>query len=682
MPIVIALIAIAELAWLAWFLIVPLPNANNVGVPPEKAVRRGLLLLKTFPQVVPDTPFRDSLLGKGLKELSHLENLPQRLPIILTAGLIAAAAVGLGDLVIRGLRAHVALSIAERIAIDYGLGAGLLGVITLLIGRLGQLDPWLFRVGLGLLAVAGLAGSAVWRGGWRRIDASSWPGALLFAPFVLVMILGSMLPSIDFDVLEYHLQGPKEYYQTGRIAFLPHNVYTNMPFGVEMLHLMGMEVLGDFWWGGLAGQLLIALFAPAAAVLIAATASRSGSARAAWVAAIVFLSTPWIYRLAVIAYVEGPLCFYHAALLWAVVRGWAERSLPRRRIWFAIGLLAGCAMGCKYPALISAVVPFGVVALWDCRRSRSLEPLLFYVLGWGIVMGPWLVKNVIDTGNPVYPLADSVFHGRFWDQALEQKWSAAHGRRPVSYQELIGSLIDVAGRSDWQSPLYVALAPLALLRPGSRRLAMALWGLVAYLFATWWLLTHRLDRFWLPLLPALAILAGLGADWVRNRGWTLVLGVIMAIGLLANFTYITTALAGLNEWTGDLVFLRRDIPRRWNAPLARLDTELPANARPLLVGQAAVFHLTHPVAYNTVFNPETIELLAKGKNNDEFHDSLRQRKLSHIYVDWKEIKRHRQPGGYGFTDFVTPSRFAQWVAEGVLERPLLVGPEQELYQVR
>ena len=104
MPIVIALIAIAELAWLAWFLIVPLPNANNVGVPPEKAVRRGLLLLKTFPQVVPDTPFRDSLLGKGLKELSHLENLPQRVPIILAAGLIAAAAVGLGDLVLRGLR--------------------------------------------------------------------------------------------------------------------------------------------------------------------------------------------------------------------------------------------------------------------------------------------------------------------------------------------------------------------------------------------------------------------------------------------------------------------------------------------------------------------------------------------------------------------------------------------------
>ncbi len=82
---------------------------------------------------------------------------------------------------------------------------------------------------------------------------------LVAGPFLLVMALGAMLPTIDFDAIEYHLQGPKEYYQAGRIAFLPHNVYTSMPFGVEMLHLLGMEVLDDWWWGALVGQLLVAL---------------------------------------------------------------------------------------------------------------------------------------------------------------------------------------------------------------------------------------------------------------------------------------------------------------------------------------------------------------------------------------------------------------------------------------
>ena len=127
--------------------------------------------------------------------------------------------------------------------------------------------------------------------------------------------------------------------------------------------------------------------------------------------------------------------------------------------------------------------------------------------------------------------------------------------RPSRANELVNSLVDVAGRSDWQSSLYMALAPLAFLRRGSRPITWVLWGFVAYLFATWWLFTHRLDRFWLPLLPPLAVLAGLGADWARNRGWSILLGTVMTIALLTNLTYISTALAGLNDWTGDLVFL-------------------------------------------------------------------------------------------------------------------------------
>ena len=419
----LAILAVAELAWLAWFLIVPLPNANNVKTPPARAVRRGLLLLKTFPEVVPGTTFQESFLGNGLKELSHIENLPQRLPIMLAAGLVAAAAVGLGDMALRRLKLEAGLGAAERIALDYGLGAGLLGVLTLVLGRLGWLHPWLFRVAFFGISAVGLATSRLWRTGPLKLKSSSVLLGLVVAPFLVVMILGSMLPTIDFDVLEYHLQGPKEYYQAGRIAFLPHNVYTSMPFGVEMLHLGAMEVMADWWWGGLAGQLLVALFAPAAAVMIATTTLHVGSAQAAWLAAIVYISTPWIYRLAVIAYVEGPLCFYHAALLWAAVRGLWDRSISRRSIWFLIGLLAGCAMGCKYPALISAVIPLGALSLLDSKRSRSFAPVFCYVLGWGIVMGPWMAKNVIDTGNPVYPLANSIFHGRYWDQGREAKWT-------------------------------------------------------------------------------------------------------------------------------------------------------------------------------------------------------------------------------------------------------------------
>jgi hypothetical protein len=288
---------------------------------------------------------------------------------------------------------------------------------------------------------------------------------------------------------------------------------------------------------------------------------------------------------------------------------------------------------------------------------------------------------VVDTGDPVYPLGYRIFAGRYWDDAMAAKWESVHGRKQVELEALWSSILEVVGRSDWQSPLYVLLVPLALLRRESRQFALALWGYAVYLFATWWLLTHRVDRFWLPLLPTLAVLAGLGADWARSRAWSVFLGIVFAMVLLTNFADISTVLTGLNQWTGDLVAMRKSIPQTLNAPLAKLDADLPARAKVLLVGQAAVFHVNHPIEYNTVFNLETIELLAAGKSSGQFHQALKDRGLTHIYVDWKEIERHRKPGGYGYTDFVVRDRFEQWVKDGVLQGPSPVGDQQELYAV-
>ena len=690
---VMALIAIGTLqfAWLGWFLLERLPNAGNVG---GDGLNRLQILIRALPQVVPGVKFSESYLGLALAELGHVENLPQRVPIVLAAAFIAASAIAFGNLAVRALGLWSHLDRWERPALGFGLGTTGLGLVTLILGRLGLIHPWEIRVGLVVPIAAELA-LAIRRRPSVDLDSQSnpirvspWPivgFAMIVGPFLLIMALGAMLPTVDFDAIEYHVQGPKEYYQAGRIAFLPHNVYTSMPFSIEMLHLLGMEVVGDWWLGALVGQLLVASFTPATAAMIALTARRIGSPRAAWVSAVVYLTTPWIYRLAVLPYVEGPLCFYHAALLWAISFAASPRAISigkPDRMGLLVGLLAGGAMAIKYPALISAVVPFSGWAVWESWRSRDWKIAAGYALGVALVMAPWLVKNVIDTNNPVYPLGYQVFGAKFWDEGRDMKWSAAHGPKPIEGRAFVQSIVDVAGRSDWQSPLYTALVPLAFLCRGGRRQAFWIASFAAYLFMTWWLLTHRLDRFWLPILPPLAILAGLGADWVRSKLWTGLLVTVMSLSIITNASYSSTALAGLNEWTGDLTKLRTGIPAMLNPPLARLDAELPRNAKPLLVGQAAVFHLDRPIVYNTVFNEETIETIAKGRSARQVGEELRERGVTHIYVDWFEIDRYRSPGNYGFTPFVTPEVFARLVEAGVLGPPVRLGLRQDLYEVR
>jgi hypothetical protein len=685
----IAALAVAEVAWFAWILAQPLPNAANVG----GAIRRSDLLWRLFPGVVPGLSWEESHLGMAARQLSHVENLPERVPILAGALFLAAAAVALGGLVLRaigrGATTTAPFGRAERLALAYVLGVAVLGGVTMVVGRMGGLTPWSVRVGL-LLAITG-AGFARVRSGrppaspptWRQAGVWPWATLAVAGPFVGLMLLGAMLPTIDFDSLEYHLQGPKEFYLGGRIRFLPHNVYTAMPFAIEMLHLLGMHAMGDWFAGALVGQVLVMLFAPAAAVLVAATATRAGSPRAGWIAALVYLTTPWVYRLAAIPYVEGPLCAYHAALLaasWPLLARGEGRDAARPAL--LLGLLAGGAMACKYPALLSAVVPFGVVAGWVAVRDRSWRVPAAYALGVALVIGPWLAKNVVDTGNPVYPLAYGVFGGRDWDAAREAKWQNAHGPRPVSASSLVAGVLDIAGRSDWQSPLYTALVPLALARRGSRRASLTLFGLGLYLFATWYLLTHRLDRFWLPILPVLAILAGLGADWTAARAWAPLRVALLIFGIMPNLADITTSLAGLNQWTDSLSGLRREVPRLLNAPLVALDEGLTAGARPLLVGQASVFYLGRDFVYNTVFDRERLEVLLAGVPPGREGAVLVGAGITHVYVDWSEIARHRKPGGYGFTDFVTPERLAALVASGALGPPERLGPQQELYPVR
>ncbi len=719
-------VAILQVCWFYWFLVEPLPNAGRVGI------NRLKILIRAVPEVmVPGLKYRDSYLGLALVELGHFENLPQRVPIVLAAAFIAVSAIATGNLVLRALRLRSKLGTWERLAVGFGLGTTGLGLATLIVGRLGLLHPWAIRIGLAVPIVVELAALVVGR---LRVKESvdetkptGWSvGAILgfglvAGPFLLIMALGAMLPTVDFDAIEYHVQGPKEYYQAGRIAFLPHNVYTSMPFSIEMLHLLGMEMVGDWWLGALVGQLLVALFAPMAAILIGLASRRIGSNRAAWVAAVAYLTTPWIYRLAVLPYVEGPLCYFHAALIFAVVRFVGKDSglrtqdsvekdsglrtqdsttgsSPQSRVLspessvlspsMLVGLLAGGAMAIKYPALISAVIPFSAWAVWTAWRSRNWRVAVAFGLGVVVVMAPWLGKNVLDTGNPVYPLGYKVFGARHWDPARDAKWTSpsAHGTKPIEMKEFQRSIVDVAGRSDWQSPIFAALAPLAFLGRGWRKNAGWLAAYSVYLFLTWWLFTHRLDRFWLPILPSLAILAGLGADWVGSKSWlnwlwTAWLGVVLGLGIAINAAYCSTALAGLNEWTGDLTRLRSSVPRMLNPPLSRLDSELPADALPLLVGQAAVFHLNRPILYNTVFNEERIETIAKGKSPAEVGEALRRLGVTHIYVDWFEIERYRSPGNYGFTPFVTPELFSNLVEAGVLKPSSHLGLRQELYEV-
>ena len=625
------------------------------------------------------------------------------------------------------------------------IGIAAWGTLTLLLGLCGVVSLVVF----GCLGIGPLLFAVVGR--WKRPRAdrnvcpspSIWTGlgiacAIAVAPFLLAMLLGSLQPPNDFDVKEYHLEGAKEFYLRGQVEMLPHNVYTSFPFLTEMLCLSGMVLRGDWFRGALVGQAVLAAFAPLTAMGLFVAARRWLGTTAGWFAVLVHLTCPWIYRISIIAYAEGGLACFLFATFFAACRVIESTEPKAARRWTLLsGLLAGAAAGCKYPAVLTVVIPLGVLivgwAILPVPAFASLAPrgtdritrptlrlALLYSVGVLATFGPWLGKNLCETGNPVYPLLYSVFGGADWDDASNAKWKAGH---PLPLKDITGPdwvvrdtrdrLWDVFLGSDWQSALYLSLAVAAVFAiwrsyrsvgfsPHESNASNDAWAkahatralLLAaayslWLFFTWQFLTHRIDRFWVPMLPLLSLLAGAGLaalwesveEFMPNRSWevyALLRGVIVVpvfAVVMFNLALATSPLGGNNSYLMEMQSLR-DLTKTPCIALVE-SLHLAPTDKVLFVGEAEMFDATFPFEYNTVFDHSIFEAdCSAGQPSPlaadqplrpakEILDRWHARGITHIVVNWSEILRYRTT--YRYTDFVHPSRFEALVKAGVLE---------------
>lgn len=662
---------------------------NSAPQPEQRISRLELLLLTTLPDA--GNPYFDLAI-----RLANPAPLAQRAPILLVASAIVLSAMALGDLVLRLLIVGVSFDVRERLLYAYALGMGATSLGTLLVGLVGGLSTGTV---LGMILAIGVMWLTTSK---RRRPAPGQSSTglaeplegtkslaiavcLVVSPFVLFSLLAAMIPTPDYDALAYHLLGPKEWFLDGRITFLPHNVYTTFPFLAEMFALLGMSATDDWFLGGLVGQTVLWSFGPAGGLAVFVLTKRLFGERAAWWAVLIYLTTPWIYRLSSIPYVEGPLLFFTTVAVDAASR---LRSSSR---WAAVaGALAGCAFACKYPGLVTTVAPVATIIAWQAFRERRPVALLWFAAGVIVVTSPWLIRNTLWTGNPVYPLADSIFSSPYWSHEQAEQFHKAHHSTDFGWGSIQRYLVEIPATSDWQSGLVFAFAPLALLIPQRRR-AVLLWLLVAYLFAVFWGLTHRLDRFWLPLEPFAVVLAAAGAAWLTAGLGKTLCRLLIAVTLVYNLAYCTSGLCGMHFYFADLNGQLHS--RKMSEPSLVLLSDkrfISADANVLFVGYAAVYYSDRPVLYNTVFDKNRLLDLvwdeASGQPADpgEIRTAFANSGINFVLVDWNWIERYRSPGNYGYPPEVTSRLFEQLQATGVLREinaAATLYPGLQLFQV-
>lgn len=592
-----------------------------------------------------------------------------------------------------------ALPREQRFIFGAGLGIGALALMVYLLGAWGLLAKaaavaliafmavtglWRFALderiiinnkkaaadGLGPEAVAARRKS---RGG--RIEKYHWYW-LLAAPFLVLTLSADTMPpgtlwqeeAHGYDVLEYHLAVPKIFHDQGHISFLPNNVYSNFPLNHEMLSLLMMTVHGDAieaaFMAKMVNAALAALFV-AACWLCGVQFSRAAGVLAGVLGAV----TPWLAYLAGIAYVEPGMLALAMCALAALLQACLRKQNILRWLLLA-GLLAGISCGFKYTAVAMIAAPLALLPLFmRIPWSARLGGVLVFAAGVLIALSPWLIRNTINTGNPVFPLAYDVFGARdgVWCDDGAARWQQAHHPDHFDGNRWLLAINRTVG--DYRlGPFLVLLTLLGLWRKHDRW-SLALAVILLIQLAVWLTATHLFARFAVVLVLPLILMAARTVEpdqprWL-NRLFFGVLLLTAAFNLyrLGTLYYHHTRneeglpyyAYGRTDWFTD---------QGWVGQINELGT----SARVLLVGEARTFYIRTPCDYAVVFNRHPLAEAARQADGPaDVIDWLRRRGYTHLLVNWAEMERLRAT--YGFYPQLDGPFFDRLTAAGLRPVP-------------
>ncbi len=339
----------------------------------------------------------------------------------------------------------------ERCALAVSLGWGLLSLATLALGLVHLLYSWLLMAGLGVALlifwrdVWGLLvalTSRVWYRRWQPLmPRTFFEGALVLMVAVELALVGTQALTLPifprgWDVYTYHWAVP-------RLFLLHHAVYAppgwanaDFPLNTEMLNMLALTFDAQ-----VAATFMQMIFGLLAVLLISGFLYRCAGRLAAWLGVALCLASPLFTGLLTSGYVELAVACYGVASL-VLVLAWLERrqqesyqqegGLSRIGLLVLAGWFAGLGVGAKYQAgqtvvgialLLAGVGVVRAATAWKKDRQvwLMLRPflagLMVYLLALALALLPWLLRDWLLLGNPIYPL---VWGGPAWNAARTQ----------------------------------------------------------------------------------------------------------------------------------------------------------------------------------------------------------------------------------------------------------------------
>jgi len=248
---------------------------------------------------------------------------------------------------------------------------------------------------------------------------------ILLISLVISIILLCSVPPTSRDALTHHLFIPKLYIAHGGIYQIPEFSWSYYPMNLDLLYMAPLYFGND-----IIPKYIHFFFALMTAVLVYRYLKKKCGTQYGLLGALFFLSIPIIVKLSITVYVDLGVIFFTTASLLLLLH-WAEKNFQTRFLILA-GLCCGLAAGTKYNGIISIVLLTLFIPLIYQQSAtvgkKNDRKALFYGLLFATtaltMFSPWLIRNYVWTGNPIYPLHNSFFQkvkgGEINKQAVEE----------------------------------------------------------------------------------------------------------------------------------------------------------------------------------------------------------------------------------------------------------------------
>jgi hypothetical protein len=423
--------------------------------------------------------------------------MKQALAALVGSSATLCACYGLGAFLLG--RAGVTLHRMEKLFLSLVAGASVLHLAVFALLAL-HLAYWPLFV----LLLAASVYLAVQSGDWRmpKTTPGSWPKSLAatFAKycfpaiaviFFLVYFVNAWAPERSPDGSGYHLGLIARYLRAHGFERVATNLYSNLSAGMEMLYVPAFSI------GRHSAAALVHLgFLVACSLGIFAYGMRAKVPLVGASAGLIFFASPVVGIDGSTAYIDvgaaaAAFAVFCALEIWDAVRN--------PRMLLIVGLLAGYCYAVKYTVGVMVIYAIGFVLL----RSKRLGPAVTILSGVLVMIMPWVLKNVIYSGNPISPFGNRYFPNPYVTIDFERGWRAYLAN--YNLKNLWDLPWDVTARGQFTQGVIGIIflaAPLALLglkrQTGRRLLAAAGLVLIPY-FA------NVGARFLIPALPFVSL---------------------------------------------------------------------------------------------------------------------------------------------------------------------------------